>query len=284
MIVVLGLGNIGKQYANTRHNIGFMLLDNLAKTLNKDFSEDKRLMCCKLEISLKDFIESSNMPQKDCIESKILLIKPTTFMNNSGECVAKVAKMYDITKMIVIYDDLDTPFGSFNVKESGGSGGHNGLKSINAHFTKQYMRAKLGIRANRFCSKKAKSLLSLSGENEVMFDIICESFTATLLRRYNFDSEFKKKSFDKVFRECVLSKSQKYPRIESFLNEIISTPLHKVLGENIANYVLSDFTHIESNLLDSILTYSIFCVRSIIADYCYQTNGKFDIFNVRFNV
>jgi PTH1 family peptidyl-tRNA hydrolase len=124
------LGNPGPQYAQTRHNFGFMVLDELARALDSDGWK------------VKD--GSAQLP---LIARKVVLVKPLTFMNVSGEPAARVASWYkvDPADILVVSDDLDLPFGRMRLRGSGGSGGHNGLKSLIAHFGEGFPRLRLGI-------------------------------------------------------------------------------------------------------------------------------------------
>lgn len=127
MTLIAGLGNPGPQYAKTRHNIGFMVLDLLIARLNP--------APVKKEAFKGELYKSSSL----------FLLKPMTCMNLSGESVAKVAHFYQIENVIVVYDDMDLPFGAIRFKHGGGSGGHNGLKSIDACMGSDYVRIRGGI-------------------------------------------------------------------------------------------------------------------------------------------
>ena len=128
--LVVGLGNPGKKYSNTKHNLGFMVLDSYAKSKKIKFKK-----------SLKYNAEIAE------IENYILL-KPKTYMNNSGIAVEKVVNYYRIIpgNILVIHDDVDLPFGRLKLKQKGGSGGHNGIKSIiNYLGTEEFKRLRFGI-------------------------------------------------------------------------------------------------------------------------------------------
>ena len=125
MTLIVGLGNPGTQYSKTRHNAGFMLIDKIL-----DSSFIKQNLKCDGELYKNN---------------KLLLLKPTTFMNNSGISVKKVVDFYDINRIIVCHDDIEIGFCSFKCKKGGGSGGHNGLKSIDSFIGKDYERVRLGI-------------------------------------------------------------------------------------------------------------------------------------------
>lgn len=127
MHFIVGLGNPGSNYEKTRHNIGFMVIDALKRHLSTQ------------EISKRSF-EGELCKSKD-----YFLLKPTTFMNLSGKSVLAVKQFYKIGMPIVIHDDLDLPFGAIRFKKGGGHGGHNGLKSVDGHIGKDYIRVRMGI-------------------------------------------------------------------------------------------------------------------------------------------
>ncbi|HGI5923773.1 TPA: aminoacyl-tRNA hydrolase [Streptococcus agalactiae] len=132
--MIVGLGNPGSKYNDTKHNIGFMAVDRIVKNLDVNFTEDKNF---KAEIG-SDFINGE----------KIYFIKPTTFMNNSGIAVKALLTYYNISikNMIIIYDDLDMEVGKIRFRQKGSAGGHNGIKSIIAHLgTQEFDRIKVGI-------------------------------------------------------------------------------------------------------------------------------------------
>ena len=132
MIIIAGLGNPGNQYAGNRHNIGFMAVDALRRL--PSFTPWSRKF--KSEIS-----------EGEIAGEKILLMKPLTFMNLSGESVGEAMRFYKLAPgdIIAIHDELDLPAGRARIKTGGGHGGHNGLKSLDAHCGKEYRRLRLGI-------------------------------------------------------------------------------------------------------------------------------------------
>ena len=135
MKLLVGLGNPGNKYEQTRHNIGFRFLDLLAKSEGLRFDAAPRFHA---ETSIWNRSPSQ----------RVLLIKPQTFMNHSGDAVGALARYYQVDEedIFVVYDDLDLPSGKLRIKQGGGHGGHNGLKSINAHLqTAEYTRIKIGI-------------------------------------------------------------------------------------------------------------------------------------------
>lgn len=135
MKIIVGLGNPGKEYEKTRHNIGFMVLEELRKKLEFDeFKEDKKKQAA---ISFGEYHDE-----------KIILVKPLTFMNKSGESVQKIVSFYkiDLKDLFVCYDDVDLPLGAIRVREKGSAGTHNGMKSIISHLSSQdFARFRVGI-------------------------------------------------------------------------------------------------------------------------------------------
>jgi len=130
MKLIVGLGNVGEKYCFTRHNAGFMVLDKLALDNNFSFSEESKLKC---------FLAKSN---------DIMYIKPTTFMNLSGEAVRAVMDYYkiDVKDILIVYDDIALDLGRIRFRANGSDGGHNGIKSIIKHVgTKEFDRLKIGI-------------------------------------------------------------------------------------------------------------------------------------------
>ncbi|PJA31361.1 MAG: aminoacyl-tRNA hydrolase [Zetaproteobacteria bacterium CG_4_9_14_3_um_filter_53_7] len=134
MKLLVGLGNLGNKYEQTRHNIGFRFLDLLAKSEGLRFDAAPRFHaeCATWETAA----------------GRVLLVKPQTFMNHSGDAVAALARYYQVEEqdIMVVYDDLDLPSGKLRIKNGGGHGGHNGLRSINTHLpSADYIRIKVGI-------------------------------------------------------------------------------------------------------------------------------------------
>lgn len=133
MKMIVGLGNIGQKYAGTRHNVGFMIVDKLAEQLNATFQTSK------FEAEVATVFKDGE---------KVMLVKPSTYMNESGRAVGPLMTYYDVdlSDLLVIHDDLDLPLGKVRLKQKGSAGGHNGIKSIIAHVGDQkFKRAKVGI-------------------------------------------------------------------------------------------------------------------------------------------
>lgn len=134
MYVIVGLGNPDKKYENTRHNIGFDVIDALSNKYNIPVKEKKFKALCGSGV-----IEGV----------KVLLVKPQTYMNLSGESIAEVLNFYKLdpeTEMMVIYDDISLAPGNIRIRKKGSAGGHNGIKSIIAHAgTQVFPRIKVGV-------------------------------------------------------------------------------------------------------------------------------------------
>lgn len=154
-LLIVGLGNVGLKYENTRHNIGFMVLDEFAKAHSLQWEDDKKhnAIICKLDSKATKHISHNLKSQtQDKIydtlarsPKSVFLLKPQTFMNASGESVGAFTRFYKIHNVCVIHDDIDLGFGAVRYKQGGSSGGHNGLKSIDSHFGNAYMRMRVGV-------------------------------------------------------------------------------------------------------------------------------------------
>ncbi|MFV9874059.1 MAG: aminoacyl-tRNA hydrolase [Rickettsia conorii subsp. raoultii] len=133
MILVIGLGNPGKEYQYTRHNVGFIAIEKIANQYNSSFSTKKKFNC-----EIADTISDGQ---------KIIFIKPITYMNLSGKSVISVKTYYNVhpAKIFVIHDDIDLETGRIKFKTGGGNGGHNGLKSIDVVIGNNYNRIRIGV-------------------------------------------------------------------------------------------------------------------------------------------
>lgn len=133
MKMIVGLGNPGRKYESTRHNIGFRVIDELMDRWNVTSMQSK----------MNGEFAVVHRP-----EGKVLLVKPMTYMNLSGECVRPLMDYYSIEPkdVIVLYDDLDLPLGRLRLRQRGSAGGHNGMKSLIQHLgTERFSRIRIGI-------------------------------------------------------------------------------------------------------------------------------------------
>ena len=137
MKLIIGLGNPGQEYQDTRHNLGFMVIDELAKRLKVGLKFDKKL---KADVSVTMHGET------------IILAKPQTFMNLSGDSVTKIAHFYkvELADIWIVSDDIDLDFGTIRVRVGGSSGGHNGLKDLIEKIGEDFTRFRVGIK-NEAC-------------------------------------------------------------------------------------------------------------------------------------
>lgn len=131
--LIVGLGNVGVEYQDTRHNAGFWFVDELARRFDVTLSSDKKF--------------HGEVGRGRIYGQDIRLLKPNTFMNRSGLAVAPLVKFYDIAphEILIVHDELDIPAGSIRLKTGGGHGGHNGLKDIVPHIGADFWRLRVGI-------------------------------------------------------------------------------------------------------------------------------------------
>ena len=184
MKLIVGLGNPGKEYENTRHNIGFMMIDYIIQELNITKSSEK--------MGGKYFETNIN-------GEKVIFLKPQQYINLSGDVIIRFMNFYKIEKedIFIIHDDLDLEVGKFKLREKGGSGGHNGLKNIESHLkSKEYNRMKIGISNNKNIDTKDYVLGRLNKEEKeklneiiklgpnIIKDYLTISFT-NLMNKYN---------------------------------------------------------------------------------------------------
>ncbi len=184
MKLIVGLGNPDYNYNNTRHNIGFMVLELLVKKINLSFNKEKMggLYC---DTTVK--------------KEKVIFLKPQNYINLSGEVIVKFLDYYKIKKedMLVIHDDLDIEVGKYKLKAEGSSAGHNGLKNIEFELkTKKYNRLKIGISNNKQIDTKEYVLGKFGKEElkkiqeviliaeEIIMDFINNDMI-TLMNKYN---------------------------------------------------------------------------------------------------
>lgn len=147
--LIVGLGNVGGDYDKTRHNVGFRVVDSYAKKHKFPKWQQKA--------KFKAFITESFMDGR-----KVILAKPTTLMNLSGESIRAIKDFYKLKNndITVIHDELDIPFGEIRVKKGGGSAGHNGLKSLIQHIDEDFTRLRIGIKNSRIKTDSADFVLS----------------------------------------------------------------------------------------------------------------------------
>jgi PTH1 family peptidyl-tRNA hydrolase len=131
--VIVGLGNPGTQYAATRHNVGFWLLDQIAAAAKVNLSAEKKLLGAVAQASIGG--------------QSVRLFAPSTYMNESGQPVRRILDFYKLepAQLLVLHDELDLPPGTVRLKRGGGHGGHNGLRDIMSHCGSDFMRLRIGI-------------------------------------------------------------------------------------------------------------------------------------------
>lgn len=184
MKLIVGLGNPGKEYQKTRHNIGFMTIDNYLKENN-------------LELNKTKF--NGKYTETNIKGEKVIFLEPQKYMNLSGEVIRDFVKFYkiEVKDILIINDDLDMECGKIRLREKGSSGGHNGLKNIELHLnTNEYKRLKIGVGNNKMIDTKDYVLGKFSEEEfekieksiklskNIIDDFIDGDFTA-LMSNYN---------------------------------------------------------------------------------------------------
>ena len=157
MYIIAGLGNPGRQYEETRHNVGFMAIDEIA-------GENEIVM---------DYIKHKAICGKGTIgKEKVLLLKPETYMNNSGEAIRDAVKFYKIDpekELIIIYDDINLDVGKLRIRSKGSAGGHNGIKSIIACLgTENFKRIRIGVGEKPAKMDLAAYVLSRFGKEDII--------------------------------------------------------------------------------------------------------------------
>ena len=150
MKLIIGLGNPGKEYEHSRHNAGFMVVDELYKSIDaSEWKQDKKFKANVAEALVKG--------------EKVILVKPLTFMNLSGESVSAVSAFYKVSAedILVIFDELDIPFGQIRLRKSGGPGTHNGMKSIVEKIgSREFPRLRFGIESRGETAPKQQDTTS----------------------------------------------------------------------------------------------------------------------------
>ncbi len=186
MKLIVGLGNPGKEYEGTRHNVGFMTIDRLANKLGLSF---------KLETKFEGELATGNIGS-----NKVILLKPSTYMNLSGNSIIKVFNYYkiNIEDLIIVYDDLDIPTGKIRIRQSGSAGGHNGIKSIIQSFSSsEFNRVRIGIDkdprykvVDYVLGKFSTDELALMNQafdktNDLLMDFIKDDSFNAIMNKYN---------------------------------------------------------------------------------------------------
>ncbi len=172
--LIVGIGNIGKEYDNTRHNVGFQILDYISKEYEQDFEIVKYGQISKFRIKGKS----------------VILLKPSTYVNLSGKAVGYWLKKekIGINNLLVISDDLNLDFGKIRIKTKGTDGGHNGLKDIsNVLGTNDYSRLRFGIGGNFPKGRQSDYVLSKWNNDEISEFISLETHFIELFKSYLFE-------------------------------------------------------------------------------------------------
>ena len=177
--LIVGLGNPGDKYFETKHNVGFMLVDQMAKSLNLTFSHDK--------------IFQADIASTFLNGEKVYFVKPTTFMNESGKAVHALLTYYglDIEDLLVIYDDLDMEVGKLRFRQKGSAGGHNGIKSIIAETgTQEFDRIKIGIGRPQKGMTVVNHVLGKFSEDDYAMILLTLDKAETALHHYLKTNDF----------------------------------------------------------------------------------------------
>ena len=166
--MIVGLGNPGPSYANTRHNVGFMVVDEIARRLGN------------AQWKTKDRARQALIRERD-----LLLVQPLSFMNESGVPARLIASWYRIPpeRLLVVYDELDLPFGRLRMRASGSSAGHNGMKSVIKYFGQEVQRLRIGIGRGREDSDAIDRVLGgfTPEEGAILPDVIAAAADAAML-------------------------------------------------------------------------------------------------------
>jgi len=193
MLLLAGLGNPGPSYANNRHNIGFMAVDEIVRR--------------------HSFSPWRSRFQADCAEGflageKVLVVKPQTYMNDSGRAVGEALRFYKLApeEVFVLYDEIDLAPGKVRVKQGGGTGGHNGIRSLEAHIGKDFWRVRLGV--------------GHPGHKDLVHGHVLSDFAKA-------DKVWLDKLLDAVASEIPLLIAGEAPRFMSRVAEIVNPPRPK---------------------------------------------------------
>ena len=185
MRLIVGLGNPGKEYENTRHNIGFIMIDEIARSLNVTIKQEKF---------------NGSFAKVNYKDDQLILLKPQKYMNLSGEIVKKYVDYFKIPieNILIISDDLDMPVGKIKLKLFGSPGGHNGLKNIEQHLkTSHYKRIKVGISNDKKMDTKDYVLGNLSMEDKNKIDEIKNIFPKIFEDYMNYPFDYVMSKYNK---------------------------------------------------------------------------------------
>jgi PTH1 family peptidyl-tRNA hydrolase len=176
-LLIVGLGNVGKKYDGTRHNIGFAAVDEVAR--NQDFDpwvEKKDLKC--------------HITQKTVGDNRIILCKPTTYMNLSGEAVQAISHFYKVplNQIIAVHDELDIPFGQIRTRMGGSSAGHNGIKSVTQHLGEEYGRVRIGVGAETLMETSDFVLAKFTKDEQANMTALLKE-TNAILTEYMYSAQ-----------------------------------------------------------------------------------------------
>ncbi len=180
MKLIVGLGNPTPEYKLSRHNLGYMVVDEVAKTLNAS----------DLKSSAKFFGAITELRYGS---EKIILLKPTTYMNNSGKAVGAIAKFYQIDQsdIWVVYDELALNFGQLRVRRGGSSAGHNGIKSIIDAIGEDFIRFRAGIRNDIAANVTAEKFVldNFSASERPLLPSLCEQISTIIIKHLSLGGQ-----------------------------------------------------------------------------------------------
>ncbi len=171
MKIIVGLGNPDKEYESTFHNLGFMCVDRVAEKLNMEFTKTK----CKAKLS-----------EGKVNGEKVVLVKPQTYMNLSGQSVREVLAFYkaELSDLLIVYDDFDLPKGALRIRESGSAGTHNGMKSVIKELgSGQFLRVRVGFYDNEKSQIPLVNMVlsQIKGEDKQVFDKVNDSASNAII-------------------------------------------------------------------------------------------------------
>ena len=170
MVIIVGLGNIGSAYTNTFHNLGFVVADKLANKLSINFSKEK----------FKSIIGEGRYNGQP-----VIIAKPTTYMNHSGEALVLLKKKYKDARIIVAVDDIDLERGKVRYRERGSSGTHNGLRSIVEYIGEEFERVKVGCGRDKSMDLADYVLSKIKPEDKQVFQEATEKAVEMILEKIN---------------------------------------------------------------------------------------------------